>query len=113
MATTMTMWSPTTHADYDLLKGKDVYSVDGEKVGTIKQVFHPAGDFAAARGRHYFLLDPGLLKEWFGGFDKVYLPESAITNVTADRVDLAFTKDQVKTQGWTTEPVGVATYRRS
>jgi hypothetical protein len=113
MATTMTMWSPTSHADYDLLKSKDVYSADGEKVGTVKQVFHPEGDFAATRGRHYLLLDPGLLKEWFGGFDKVYLPESAITNVTADRVDLSFTKDQIKNQGWTTEPVSVATYRRS
>jgi len=113
MATTMTMWSPTTHADYDLVKGKDVYSADGEKVGKIKGVYHPEGDFAATRGRHFFLLDPGLLRDWFGGFDKVYLPESAITDVTADRVDLTFTKDQVKTQGWTTEPAGFATYRRS
>src|SRR5262249_29602549 len=44
MATTMTMWTPTTHADYDLLKGKDVHSAGGEEVGTITRVFHPAGD---------------------------------------------------------------------
>jgi hypothetical protein len=29
MATTMTMWSPMTHADYDLLLNKDVHSRDG------------------------------------------------------------------------------------
>jgi hypothetical protein len=113
MATTMTMWSPTSHADYDLLTGKDVYSRDGEKVGTIKQVFHPAGDFAATRGRHVFLLDPGLLREWFGGFDKVYLPESAIADVTPDQVDLTFSKDQVKGQGWTTQPADLGGYRRA
>jgi len=113
VSTMTTMWTPTTHADYDLLKGKDVYSRDGERVGTVKQVFHPEGDFAATRGRHYFLLDPGLLRDWFGGFDKVYLPESAIENVTHDRVEVAFTKDQVKGQGWTTEPAGFARYRRS
>src|SRR6266511_3460048 len=103
MATTMTMWSPTTHADYDVLKGMDVYSADGEQVGTVKQVFHPEGDFATTRGRHVFLLDPGVLKEWFGGFSDVYLPEAAIVDVTPDRVDLTFTKDQVKDQGWTTK----------
>ena len=102
--TTMTRWAPTSHADYDVLTGKDVYSVDGEKVGTIKAVFHPEGDFAMSRGHHYFLLDPGLLKEWFGGFSDVYLPESSIEGVTSDQVQITFTKDQVKHQDWTTKP---------
>jgi uncharacterized protein (TIGR02271 family) len=106
-----TRWTPTAATDYDLLAGKDVYSADGEKVGTIKGVYHPAGDFAAGLGRHYFLLDPGLMRDWFGGFDKVYLPESAIGMVTADRVDLNLTKDQVKNQDWTTEPAGIDAYR--
>jgi uncharacterized protein (TIGR02271 family) len=106
-----TRWTPTAATDYDLLAGKDVYSADGEKVGTIKGVYHPAGDFAAGLGRHYFLLDPGLMRDWFGGFDKVYLPESAIGMVTADRVDLNLTKDQVKGQNWTTEPAGIDAYR--
>jgi hypothetical protein len=112
MATTMTtMWRPTTHTDYSLLTGKDVYSADGEKVGRIKGVYHPEGDFAATVGRHYFLLDPGLLKEWFGGFSDVYLPESAIENVTQDRVTVSFTKNQIKNQGWTTRPAGLDAYR--
>ena len=81
------------------MTGKDVYSADGEKVGKITQVFHPEGTFAATRGRHYFLLDPGLLREWFGGLDEVYLPESAIEQVTQDRVTVSVTKDQIKGQG--------------
>ena len=113
MATTMTMWAPTTHADYDMLLNKDVYSSDGEKVGTVKKVFHPEGDFVATRGRHFFLLDPGLMKEWFGGFSDVYLPESAIQTVTQDRVTVSFTKDQIKNQGWTTKPADIDRYRWS
>ena len=110
---TMTRWMPTSHADYDVLVGKDVYSADAEKVGTIKAVFHPEGDFATSRGHHFFLLDPGLLKEWFGGFSDVYLPESAIESVTQDRVAISFTKDQVKNQGWTTKPAVIDRYRRA
>jgi hypothetical protein len=114
MATmTMTRWIPASHADYDVLTGMDVYSFDDEKVGTIKAVFHPEGDFAMTRGRHYFLLDPGLMKEWFGGFSDVYLPESAIESVTPDRVTITFTKDQVKNQGWTTKPEVIGRYRRA
>ena len=112
MANTMTtMWTPASHADYDALRDKDVYSADGEKVGKITQVFHPEGTFAATRGRHYFLLDPGLLRDWFGGYDEVYLPEAAIMGVTQERVDLALTKDQIKGQDWTTRPADLDSYR--
>ena len=60
-----------THADYDVLKGKDVFSANGEQVGSITEIFHPTTQMPAARGKHYFLLEPGLLKDWFGGVDKV------------------------------------------
>lgn len=110
-STTVTRWTPTAAVDYENLQGKSVFSADGEKVGSIKKVFVPAGDFAAGRGHYYFLLDPGMLKEWFGGFNEVYLPESAITSVGDDRVTLTYTKDQVKNQGWTTKPANFGTYR--
>jgi PRC-barrel domain len=113
MATTMTTrWNPTTHADYDLLKGLPVYSRNGDKVGTVKAVFHPHQEMPAARGGHYFLLDPGLVKDWFGGLDEVYLPESAIDLVSADRVDLALTKDDLKTQSWA-KPADFDAWRRA
>jgi sporulation protein YlmC with PRC-barrel domain len=113
MSTTMyATWTPTTHTDYDQLKGKDVYSRDGEKLGSIGAVFHPDLEMPEARGKHYFLLDPGVLREWFGGQQEVYLPESAITEFGDDRVVVGFTKDQVKGQGWTTTPAGFDRIRR-
>lgn len=111
MPRTMTVWSPLTFTDYDVLTNKDVYSSDGEKVGTVKRVYHPEGDFAASRGRHFFLLDPGLMKEWFGGFSDVYLPESAIEAVSEDRVTVSYTKGQIKNQGWTAKPADFDRYR--
>ena len=109
-----TTWMPMTHTDYDVLKDKEVFSASGESVGSIRTIFHPNRDMPAARGQHYFLLDPGLLKDWFGGFDQVYLPESAIESVSADRVVLNLTSAQIKQRGkgWTTEPTGFASYRR-
>jgi hypothetical protein len=112
---TTTMWKPTTHADYDVLKGLDVYSADGEKVGSIGEILHPNMEMPAARGKHFFLLDPGLMKDWFGGFDKVYLPEATINAVGTDRVELGLTGEQIKQRSkeWTTEPTNLRNYRRS
>jgi hypothetical protein len=109
-----TTFTPTTHTDYDGLKGKEVFSADGEKVGSIAQVYHPDVDMPAARGRHFFLLDPGLMKDWFGGFNQVYLPESTIEGVGTDRVALSLTANQIKQRGqeWTMEPTGLQSYRR-
>jgi hypothetical protein len=107
-------WNPMTHTDYDTLRDKAVYSADGQNVGSIAGVFHPNMEMPAARGRHYFLLDPGLIKDWFGGFDQVYLPESAIDSVGADRVALNMTADQIKrrSKDWTQQPAGLDSYRR-
>jgi len=106
-------WNPMTHADYDVLTDKDVYSADGQKIGTIRTALHPRQDMPDARGRHYFLLDPTLIKDWFQGFDEVYLPESAIASVQADRVVLNLTADQIKqrSQDWTRSPAGIDQYR--
>src|SRR5687768_16142798 len=110
-----TTWAPMTHTDYDPLKGTTVVSANGENVGSISAVFHPNMDMPAARGRHYFLLDPGLMKDWFGGFDTVYLPESAIEQVGADQVTLNLTSEQIKRQStpWTKAPADLASYRRA
>jgi hypothetical protein len=112
---TMTTWNPTTHADYDTLKGRDVFSADSEKVGSISEILHPNMDMPAARGKHFFLLDPGLIKDRFGGFNQVYLPESVIETVGPDHVTLRLSADQIKQRGqeWTAEPTGVRNYRRS
>ena len=110
-----TTWNPMSHADYDVLKGKDVFSNDGQSVGSIVEILHPAEAMPAARGRHFFLLNPGRTKEWFGGIDQVYLPESAINDVAANRVSLNLTADQVKQRGrdWTKQPAGLQNYRHA
>ena len=112
MATNTIAWHPLSHEDYGVIPGKAVFSRDGEKVGSIKEVWHPESEFPASRGRHYFLLYPGLLKEWFGGYDEVYLPESAIVDVTTDRVVVDRTKDEIKRADWTETPAGWDRYRR-
>jgi hypothetical protein len=110
----MTTWNPMTHADYDLLKGVAVVSADNQDVGSITEILHPNMEMPAARGHHYFLLDPGVVKDWFGGFDKVYLPESVIESVSAKQVVLNLTADQIKqrSKGWTRQPEGLKNYRR-
>ena len=104
-------WNPLSHADYGLIPGKDVIGRDGDKIGSVKEVRHPEADFPSSRGRHYFLLDPGLLKEWFGGYDEVYLPETAVADVTTDRVVLDLTRDEFKRMGWHEPPAGWDRYR--
>jgi hypothetical protein len=112
--TATTTWNPMTFTDYDVLKGKDVFSSDGQKVGSITEFLRPEGQIATVRGRHYFLLDPGLIKDWFQGFNQVYLPESAIDYVGTDRVTLNLTADQIKQRGqeWTRQPAGFERYQR-
>ena len=109
-----TTWRPTTFTDYDVLKGKAVFSADGQNVGSIANILRPSLEMPAARGQHYFLLDPGLIKDWFQGFDQVYLPESAITDVGPDRVTLNLTAEQIKQRGqeWTRQPAGFERYKR-
>ena len=111
----MTMsWNPMNHSDYDSLKGFDVYSSDNEKVGTIKEVFHPQEDITAARGRHYFKVEPGMLKSLFSDMDEVYVPERLISTVnpSEDKVILEVPKSKLKSQDWS-RPREIDTFRRS
>jgi rRNA processing protein Gar1 len=109
-----TYWNPMEHADYDALKGYDVYSRDNEKVGTIKEVLHPATEMPSARGKHYFKVDPGTVKRIFGDLDEVYVPERLIQAVDPgeDKVILEVTKDRLKDERWS-RPSDFDTFRRS
>jgi len=115
VTTTTTTWAPTTHTAYDALQGRAVVSADGEQLGTIGTVFHPDLEMPAARGKHYFQVEPGLVKDWFGGMDKAYLPEAAIDAVSADQITLNLTAAQVKQRAKElgAEPAGLAGYRRA
>jgi hypothetical protein len=108
-----TTWNPTTHEAYDTLKGRDVVSADNEKLGTIAAIFHPKQAMPEARGGHYFLVKPGMLKSWFGQGSEVYVPESAIADVTDDAVLLTYPKDQLEAQGWHRQPDNLARFNRA
>ena len=94
-----------------MLVGMDVFTRDGDKVGKVKSVFHPREDFESSLGRHYFLLEPGKMKDWFGGLDESYLPESAISGTTTEGIILNMSEDQIKSSQWE-KPAVVGSYRR-
>lgn len=97
-----TTWNPSTHADYETLKGFDVYTSDDEKLGTIAEVCHPAQEMPAARGNHYFRVDPGTLKKLFTDADEVFVPERLVRLVQPenDKVILEVTKDHIQQTDW-------------
>jgi hypothetical protein len=114
MASMSSMWMPQRHEDYDTLKGFAVYSSDDEKLGTIKEVCHPQTAMPAARGGHYFRVEPGTLKKLFGGQDEVYVPEALIQRVdpAEDKVILEMPTAQLERQDWRA-PRDLDTFRRS
>jgi hypothetical protein len=108
-----TMWNPTTHADYETLKGFDVFTSDNEKLGTIAEVCHPAQEMPSARGNHYFRLKPGTLKKLFTDAEEVFVPERLVrmVNPDEDAVILEVPKAQVKQTDWS-RPADFDTFRR-
>ena len=109
-----TTWNPSTHDEYDTLKGFDVYSSDNEKLGTIKEVCHPATAMPDARGGHYFRVDPGTLKKLFSDKDEVFIAETMIREVRPDddKVILSVPKDRIQHEEWD-RPGNFDTYRMS
>jgi hypothetical protein len=107
-------WNPTTHSDYDALKGFDVYSRDDEKLGTIKEVLHPRMDMPAARGNHSFRVEPGMMKKLFGDQDEVFVAESMIQTVNPDdeKIVLSIPKDRLKHETWS-RPKDFESFRRN
>ena len=89
-----------------ITEGMDVYDPDGDKVGTVDEVYQPAavGSTAAAAARPvglaYLKVDTGFL-----GLGKdLFIPASAITEVTGDRVILNVDKDRLDDRGWDRRP---------
>jgi sporulation protein YlmC with PRC-barrel domain len=96
-------WLPATHKDYDRLEGKDVYTRDGERIGTVKEVYHPDKDMPLVLGDHAILIDTRERKKWFDGLDEVYIPETEVVGIGDDRIMLSFTADEVKDKDWAAE----------
>jgi hypothetical protein len=94
-----------------ITKGMDVYDYDGDKVGTIGEIYQPAAvglDPAGATasttalpaGDFYLQVDTGFL-----GLGKdLFIPSGAISSVTGDRVMLTVDKGRLDDMGWNRPP---------
>lgn len=89
-----------------ITKGMDIYDIDGDKVGTIGEVYQPAAvgstsaTTARPTGQAVLKVDTGFL-----GLGKdLYIPSSAISEVTGDRVILTTDKDRLDDMGWDRRP---------
>jgi sporulation protein YlmC with PRC-barrel domain len=105
MEPTLKPWLPATHKDYDRLEGKDVYTRDGEKLGSVKSVYHPDEDLPLVFGDHAILIDTRKRKKWFNDLDEVYLPETDVVGIGHDRIMLGFTAQHVQDKDWFSEAV--------
>jgi sporulation protein YlmC with PRC-barrel domain len=103
-------WNPMSHHDYDVLKGKSVFTSDNEKIGTVDQVLHPASG-STAPDQHYLLVKPGMMEK-LTGEDELYIPATTVQTVGDDRLILETTKARAERANWT-KPMDVDTFRRS
>jgi len=72
--------------------GWDVYGSDGNEIGDVEEV-----------GPDYIVVEKGFL------FPKtLYIPVSAISSVSEDRVELSVPKDAAGDQGWDAPPAGAS-----
>ncbi len=113
MTDTTTTWSPDIYEDYDALKGLTVVSADGERLGTIEAILRPKQPRPQARGRHYVLVTLGMRTRCFGQASEIYIPESAIANVSTDAVRLTYATDQLEAQGWEQAPANPQDFHRA
>jgi sporulation protein YlmC with PRC-barrel domain len=104
-----TTWNPSSHDEYDALKGKDVFTSDDEKIGTVDQVLHPA-DNSTSPEQHYFLVKPGMLDK-LAGEDEFYIPATEVQMVGEDRLILETTKDRIDSANWS-RPRDADSFRR-
>lgn len=96
------MWTPQDEADYDGMKGSRVVTADGVELGTVVEVLHPQPDHMPGMGGHLLLVRPAAA----GGplTTATYLPEAAISAVTAGQVTINQSAAEVPAQPWATEP---------
>jgi len=93
-------WVPETEDDYDRLKGLQVVTRDGQSLGRISNIVHPNHSATDGEGGHFFLFQPANRKEWFGGLDDAYLPESALSGVSDQGVLIDMSEDEIRQRRW-------------
>lgn len=78
----------TTRYASEIGIGADVYGADGDKIGSVEDV-----------ASNYFTVEKGFLFT-----TDVYVPLSAVTNITDEGIYLNVRKDDIDQQGWTRPP---------
>ena len=87
-------------------EGMDVCDLDGDKVGKVGKIYQPSAvssttaTAAEPSGEPYLKVDTGFL-----GLGKdLFIPGSAISDVTDERVMLNVDKDRIDAMGWDRRP---------
>jgi hypothetical protein len=90
----------------DIREGMDVYDLAGDKVGTVGKIYQAAAVRSTAStagepaGTPYLKVDTGFL-----GLGKdLFIPASAVVEVTAEQVVLNVGKERLDTMGWDRRP---------
>ena len=83
----------TSNSDLVVQPGTDVYGSDGEKIGKVDTI---EGDYLVLRKGFFFPKDH-------------YIPFSAISGHTGDRIDLNVSSEQATNQDWDHVPTGTTT----
>ena len=91
-------------------KGMDVYDVNGDKIGTVGEIFAGATvgassstTSASSTSGNYLKVDTGFL-----GLGKdYYVPAEYVSDVLDDKVMLNVSKDAAKSMGWDEKPASL------
>lgn len=103
---------PQTYADFERLKGRDVQSADGARLGNVIHIYHPLRYRPAATNHHYLLVARGRWPLWCVDHH-LYVPEAALRAITPERIVLAVRRDQIQGLGWAHAPPDIAWFHRS
>jgi hypothetical protein len=110
--TAMSWTGASSDADYDALKGNEVRTNDDHLIGTVAAIYHPSEGNEPAPGSHYLLIEPSHLTSP-GATEPLYMPETAIGAVTADGIQIPWTRDEVANEGWSSKPALIDRFRRT
>lgn len=95
------MWTPQDEADYDGMKDSQIVTADGVALGQIVEVLHPQPDrMPGISGGYLLLVRPGAGSPLAAA---TYVPNTAISAVTANQVTITQTAAEVPAQPWATE----------
>jgi hypothetical protein len=96
-------------AQQNIREGMEVVTFDGDKLGTIDQIFQPtavrstSSRTGEAAGDALLKVKSGLL----GFGTEYYIPVAVVRNVTKGRVVLSVDKDKLERQGWDKRPAWI------